>query len=65
MRVRSRSYSVGLAVVLVMALTALIAPWLVPYDPAEQLDPAAGRHLPPLTSRHAIGPTNDKGHCLL
>jgi len=54
MRTRSRSFSFGVTVVLLVALTAVAAPWIAPYDPAEQLDPAASHHLPPLASRQAV-----------
>lgn len=44
----------GLGLVLMLALVALAAPWLAPYPYQEQLDPVAGRHLPPLSSRTAV-----------
>lgn len=37
-----------------LVLAALAAPWLAPYDPAEQLDPAAGKYLPPGTVVAAV-----------
>jgi len=43
----------ALLVGLVVAV-ALAAPWLAPYDPTEQLDPAAARYRPPLTRMDAI-----------
>ena len=40
---------VGLGLVVAALIVALAAPWLAPYDPQEQIDPAAGRLRPPLT----------------
>lgn len=37
----------GLLLVGAVALAALLAPYLAPYDPARQLDVVAGAHLPP------------------
>lgn len=54
MRLESTALRVGLALVVVAALVALAAPWLAPFDPAEQLDPAHARLLPPLSTRQAI-----------
>ncbi len=44
----------GAALVALLALGALGAPWLAPYDPADQTDPAAASHRPPLTRLHAV-----------
>lgn len=54
MRGSSRTFSLGVAVVSAVALVAIAAPWIAPYDPAEQLDPASSHHLPPLASRHVV-----------
>ncbi len=45
---------VGLAILAVIVLPGLGAPWLAPYDPVEQTDTVAGRHLPPLTVKAAV-----------
>jgi ABC-type dipeptide/oligopeptide/nickel transport system permease subunit len=37
-----------------LLLIAAAAPWLAPYDPAEQLDPPAGQYRPPGTELAAI-----------
>jgi ABC-type dipeptide/oligopeptide/nickel transport system permease subunit len=37
-----------------LVVTALAAPWLAPYDPAEQLDPPAGLYRPPGTVLAAV-----------
>ncbi len=37
----------GLFLVAMVVLAALLAPYLAPHDPARQLDPLAGAHLPP------------------
>ena len=39
---------------MILVVIALAAPLLAPAEPYEQFDPAAGRHLPPLSSRYAI-----------
>lgn len=44
----------GLAGVFALIVVALAAPVLTSHPPDEQLDPVAGRYLPPLTSRHAV-----------
>jgi peptide/nickel transport system permease protein len=41
----------GLALVGLLALVALLAPWLAPHDPARVWDAAAGRLLPPGSAR--------------
>lgn len=51
---RSRSLAAGAVLACVLALTALAAPWLAPYDPDEQLDPAAASHRPPGTTLAAV-----------
>ena len=38
---------VGLLLVAGVLLVALLAPYLAPHDPARQIDPVAGAHLPP------------------
>ncbi|MCP4654434.1 MAG: ABC transporter permease [bacterium] len=45
---------VGVAILAVIVLPGLGAPWLAPYDPVEQTDAVAGRHLPPLTVMAAV-----------
>jgi peptide/nickel transport system permease protein len=45
---------VGSALALALAGLALLAPWLAPHDPRRQWDPAAGRHLPPASTRLAL-----------
>ncbi len=40
--------------VVLLLLIAAAAPWLAPYDPAEQLDPPAGQYRPPGTELAAI-----------
>lgn len=44
----------GGALVAVLILTALLAPWLAPYDPDEQLDPPAALLRPPGTELAAV-----------
>jgi peptide/nickel transport system permease protein len=44
----------GAALVGLLALGALGAPWLAPYDPADQADPASASHRPPLTRLRAV-----------
>ena len=44
----------GGAMVAALALVALLAPWLAPYDPAEQLDPPAALMRPPGTELAAV-----------
>ena len=44
----------GGALVAVLILTALLAPWLAPYDPDEQLDPPAALNRPPGTELAAV-----------
>ncbi len=44
----------GGAVLSVFLVVGLAAPWLAPYDPTEQIDAVAGRHLPPLTVMVAV-----------
>jgi len=52
-RVRAR-LRMGLAVLAVIVLAGLGAPWLAPYDPGEQTDAVAGRHRPPFTEMAAV-----------
>lgn len=54
MRIESAALRVGTALVVLAALVALSAPWLAPFDPAAQLDPAHARLLPPLSRRQAV-----------
>ena len=44
----------GLVVTAVLTLCALFAPWIANHGPNAQLDPAAGRHLPPGSRRVAV-----------
>lgn len=48
----SLAWGAGLVALLILA--ALAAPWLAPYDPAEQLDPPAARYRPPGTELAAV-----------
>ncbi len=42
------------ALLIVITVLGLSAPWVAPYDPDEQADPAAGRLRPPLTGMWAL-----------
>ncbi len=44
----------GVVLVATLAVAGLLAPWLAPHDPGEQLDPAAGRLRPPGTVLAAV-----------
>ena len=44
----------GLSLVTALLLAGALAPWLAPYDPAEQLDPAVATYRPPGTSLPAV-----------
>ncbi len=44
----------GAGLVGLLALVAVIAPWLAPFDPDEQLDPAVAASRPPLSSVLAV-----------
>ncbi|HVL84253.1 MAG TPA: dipeptide/oligopeptide/nickel ABC transporter permease/ATP-binding protein [Pseudonocardia sp.] len=55
-----RSAAVGLTILATLALVALAAPLLSPYDPAERV----GRPFGPPSAAHLLG-TNDVGHDLL
>lgn len=44
----------GLALVMGLATIALLAPLIAPYNPDQQVDPVAGRYLPPGSSRLAV-----------
>ncbi len=44
----------GAAVLAFFFAVGLAAPWLAPYDPTEQIDAVAGRHLAPLTAMAAV-----------
>lgn len=46
--------SAGLAGLAVVAAAGVLAPWVAPYDPLEQLDVVAGRFQPPLTVMPAV-----------
>lgn len=48
-RWRSPALFCGAAILAALSLLALVAPWLAPYDPNEQLDPAAGLYRRPGT----------------
>ena len=43
-----------------MTLLGLLAPWIAPYDPLEQLDPAGGRFCPPGTVMPAVELANGR-----
>jgi peptide/nickel transport system permease protein len=51
---RSRSLLLGAVLATLLGLAALAAPWLAPYDPDEQLDPATASYRPPGTSLAAV-----------
>jgi len=51
---RSRSLFLGAVLAALLGLVAVAAPWLAPYDPDEQLDPAAASYRPPGTSLAAV-----------
>jgi peptide/nickel transport system permease protein len=51
---RSRSFRRGLGLAIGLILAVAAAPWLAPYDPDEQLDPAAASYRPPGTSLAAV-----------
>jgi peptide/nickel transport system permease protein len=51
---RSRNLLYGAVLVGLMGLTVAAAPWLTPYDPDEQLDPASSSYRPPGTSLAAV-----------
>ena len=53
----------GGGVLAALALLAAAAPWLAPADPAAQIDPVAGRYLPPGSQRLAVA--LDDGRTLL
>lgn len=44
----------GAAVLSIILVVGLAAPWLAPYDPTEQIDAVAGRHRSPLTVMPAV-----------
>ncbi len=44
----------GGAVLALLLVVGLAAPWLSPYDPTEQIDAVAGKHLAPLTVMPAV-----------
>ncbi|MEM7353488.1 MAG: ABC transporter permease [Acidobacteriota bacterium] len=44
----------GSMVLAAIFVVGLLAPWLAPYDPTEQIDAVAGKHRPPLTVMPAI-----------
>lgn len=44
----------GGTVLALFLVVGLASPWLAPYDPTEQTDAVAGRHLPPLTVMTAV-----------
>lgn len=54
MRLESLELRAGSLLVVLAGLLALAAPWLAPYDPATQHDPAEGHLLPPLSRRQAV-----------
>ena len=51
---RSRPALFGLAVIVLLYLVALLAPWLAPYDPIAQTDIARTSYLPP-SAAHLLG----------
>lgn len=53
-RIDQRAALVAATFLAVLALAALLAPWLAPYSPTEQTDPVAARLVAPGASFHAI-----------
>lgn len=51
---------VAAALLLVITILGLGAPWIAPYDPNEQADPAAGRLRPPMTRMIALRLDHDR-----
>ncbi len=51
---RRTARSAGGLLVALLATVALAAPWIAPYDPDQQLDPAAGQYRPPGTVLAAV-----------
>src|SRR5688572_16062586 len=51
---RNRNLLWGAVLAGLLGLAAAAAPWLAPYDPDEQLDPAAATYRPPGTSLAAV-----------
>ncbi len=51
---RNRLLRAGGPILATFLTIGLAAPWLAPYDPTEQLDSVAGRHLPPLSVMAAV-----------
>ena len=51
----------SLALVVLLCLTALAAPWVAPFEPAEQLDPAGSSTLPPLAQRVRVTVEDERG----
>lgn len=54
MRLDAGMAGFGAVLVALAALSALVAPWLAPFNPAEQLDPAYAGQLPPLSERVGV-----------
>jgi peptide/nickel transport system permease protein len=50
----------GACILAVLALAALAAPWLAPYDPSEQVDPASSGDRPPGTRLYAVHTTDGR-----
>lgn len=57
---RAAGLSPGGVLVAVLAALALAAPWIAPYDPDQQFDPAAGKYRPPGTVLAAIELTDGR-----
>jgi peptide/nickel transport system permease protein len=53
-RSAGRPLRAGLAGLVLVVLVGILAPWIAPYDPLEQLDAASGRHRPPMTAMAAV-----------
>jgi peptide/nickel transport system permease protein len=51
---RSPGLAAAAAVLTAIAIAGIFAPWVAPYNPVEQPDLVAGRHLPPLSMRPAV-----------
>jgi peptide/nickel transport system permease protein len=50
----------GACILAVLAFAALAAPWLAPYDPSEQVDPASSGDRPPGTRLFAVHTTDGR-----
>ena len=51
---------IGSTILAVLAIAGLASPWLAPYDPAEQVDPASAGDRPPATRLYAVHTTDGR-----